>query len=80
MSTFILQYPIEFNGKTIEQLDIQRLKVKHVREVQVKLGENATDAEKEVLLLSIMTGLSIDEIGELDLTDYTGLQQYLKVE
>lgn len=66
-----LKYPIEFEGKKIEKLELRRPKVKDLRDVSQKAKD---DTEKELLLFAKLTGQPVELIEELDIADYKQLQ------
>lgn len=59
------------NGKTVQ---MRELKVRDMRISQ----EAKTDAEQEIKLIGNLTNMTMDEIDELSLKDYTSLQTALK--
>lgn len=69
-----LRYPIEFEGKRIEEITLRRATVKDMRKAKEISGD---DAESEILLISNLANLPIDAIEALDLWDYQVLQKEL---
>ena len=67
-----LKFPIEFEGKKVEELEMRRPKVKDIRDVSQKTKD---DTEKELLLFAKLTGQPVELIEELDLADYKQLQE-----
>tara|TARA_R110002050_G_scaffold269917_1_gene412415 strand:- start:39200 stop:39481 length:282 start_codon:yes stop_codon:yes gene_type:complete len=61
-----LAVAIEVDGKHVTSLKLSRPKVKHLKKIEAI--EN--DFEKAVLLVSILSGLSIDSVEELDASDF----------
>ncbi|MDD2895553.1 MAG: phage tail assembly protein [Aliarcobacter sp.] len=59
------------NGKTVQ---MREPKVRDMRISQ----EAKTDAEQEIKLIGNLTNMTMDEIDELSLKDYTSLQTALK--
>lgn len=70
-----LKYPVEFDGKKVEKVELRRPKVKDVIDVQKKTKD---EAEQELLLFSKLTGMPIEFIEELDIADYQQLQETYK--
>ncbi len=70
-----LDYPIkDGHGKEITELKIRRAKAKDLRNAQSQKSE----ADQEFYLISILTGLVMEDIGELDIADYQKIQLSLK--
>lgn len=73
--TIKLDYPIQDgNGKTITELKVRRAKAKDLRSAQNQKNE----ADQEFYLLSVLTGLVMEDIAELDIADYQKVQSTLK--
>lgn len=73
--TIKLDYPIKNgHGNDITELKIRRAKAKDLRNAQ----SQKNDADQEFYLISILTGLVMDDIGELDIADYQQVQNALK--
>lgn len=62
-----LAVPISVNDLAITTVTVRRLKGRDLRAIQTMSGE------EDVALLSLVTGLSPEVIGELDLSDYLAL-------
>lgn len=72
--TIKLDYPIQDgHGKTITELKVRRAKARDFR----KVGETENDLEREMRLLSLLTGLVLEDIDELDISDYRKAQNVL---
>lgn len=73
-STIKLDYPIQNGeGKEITELKMRRAKAKDLRRAQ----SQKTEAEQEFFLIAQLTGLVIEDIDELDLSDYKKVQTAL---
>lgn len=70
-----LDYPItDGNGNTITELTVRRAKVKDIRKMQ----ERKNEAEQEVFLLHLLTGVLPEDLEELDVSDYAKMQECVK--
>ncbi|ELE5027115.1 phage tail assembly protein [Vibrio fluvialis] len=69
-----LQYPIEFEGKKIEELNIRR---PLVRDQLIADKQNKDTADKEMHLMSLLAGVDQEVIQMLDLYDYGEVQQVI---
>lgn len=73
-SVIKLDYPIQDgNGNTITELKVRRAKARDFR----KVGDTENDLEREMRLLSLLTGLVLEDIDELDVADYRKAQKVL---
>ena len=73
--TISLNYPITLGtGETLDTLSVRRAKVKDIR----KMNEHKNDADKEMHLLSALTGLVPEDLDNLDISDYAKLQEVMK--
>ncbi len=72
MTTITLTHAITVNGTTIETLTLRRPKVRDMLAVE-KAAQS--DAEKEITLFANLCELSPTTLHELDMADYTQLQQ-----
>lgn len=70
-----LVYPITVDGKEIKTVELRRPKVKDLK-VAAKVGKDAMD--QETILIANLADLPIDVVEEMDLADYTALQEKLK--
>ncbi|QIM66332.1 phage tail protein [Mannheimia granulomatis] len=70
-----LDFPIkDGHSNDVTELKIRRAKAKDLRTAQSQKNE----ADQEFYLLAILTGLTIEDIAELDIADYSKLQAILK--
>ena len=70
-----LTFPITLGtGETLDTLSVRRAKVKDIR----KMSEHQNDADKEMHLLSALTGLVPEDLDNLDISDYAKLQEVMK--
>lgn len=66
-----LNYPITTPTGEQKELTLNRPKAKDLRAV----GQFKDDAEREIHLFARLTGLMVEDIEELDLSDYAQLQK-----
>ena len=71
-TTIKLQYPLHVNGRELTEIQLRRPKVRDRLAVE-KMSAN--QAEKEVRFIANLCELAPDEIEELDMADYTKLQE-----
>lgn len=70
-----LTFPITLGtGETLDTLSVRRAKVKDIR----KMNEHKNDADKEIHLLSALTGLVPEDLDNLDISDYAKLQEVMR--
>lgn len=69
-----LQYPVTLGQETTNEITLRRPTVKDVVAAN-RLG--GVPAEVELRLVSLLSGLSAEIIGELDMEDYTAVQSLL---
>ncbi len=73
--TIELDYPItDGEGKEITKLEMRRAKAKDLRKMQMQKNE----ADQEVFLFANLTGLTLEDIDELDICDYQKVQNAFK--
>lgn len=74
-TTHTLLFPIQnAEGKEVTKLEIRRAKAKDLQSAR----QFKTDAEQEAFLFAAIAGLTMEDIGELDVADYSALQNYFK--
>lgn len=70
-----LQFPIkDGEGKDITELKIRRAKVADIKQMSNFKG---TDADKEIYMLSLLTGLVPEDFDAMDIVDYAKVQAAL---
>ena len=69
-----LNYPVDYNGEKVEQITMRRPKVQD-RLTAEKSG--GSDIEKEMRLIANLCEVAPDFILQLDLADYTMVQEKL---
>ncbi|WP_031485569.1 phage tail assembly protein [Maridesulfovibrio frigidus] len=72
MTTIKLEYPVEDNGGKIEKLEMRRPKVRD--QITAKKTSKSSD-ELEVLLFANLCEVAPAVIEEMDMKDYSKLQQ-----
>ena len=71
-TTIKLNYPLTVDGKEVTEISMRRPKVKDQRNAE----KSATDdAGREISLFSALTGINPEDLEELDMADYTRLQE-----
>jgi hypothetical protein len=69
-----LDHPVTLPDRELTEVTLRRIKVKDHLSAR---RQGADDAEREVILLSRISGLNREDIGELDMSDYFKLQEVL---
>lgn len=75
MQTITLTIPVTVENVTYEKLNIRRPKVRDRLAVE-KIKK--TDAEKEIAMIANLAEVSVETIEELDLADYSKVQEVLQ--
>ena len=70
-----LTYPISHEGATISSVTLRRPTVSDVMSVN---REGGGPAEVELRMVSVLSGLSAEAVGKLDMQDYAAVQQVLR--
>ncbi|ELI1838710.1 phage tail assembly protein [Vibrio fluvialis] len=73
-TTLKLEYPIEIEGKKIEELNIRR---PLVRDQLIADKQNKDSADKEMHLMSLLAGVDREIVELLDLYDYGEVQKVI---
>ena len=71
-TTITLQYPLQVNGHEVTEIRLRRPKVRDRLAVEKM---SASQAEKEVRFVANLCEMAPDEIEELDMADYTKIQE-----
>lgn len=69
--TIALDYPLNLDGRQVAELTMRRPKVKDQRNADKAASDNAG---KELQLFASLTGMNPEDLEEMDLSDYTKLQ------
>lgn len=69
-----LAYPIEFEGTKLTKITLRRPSVKDARKARTA---HKDAADQEIALVSALSGLPPSAIEELDLSDYSKIQEAL---
>lgn len=73
--TISLDFPIkDGEGKDITELKIRRAKVADIKKMS---NFNGTDADREIYMLSLLTGLVPEDFDAMDIADYAKVQTTL---
>ena len=76
IQSLILKYPfLNGEGETITEITMRRAKIKELRQMD---QINKSDADKEMWIMSQLTGLVPEDLGEMDAWDYRQLQLLLE--
>lgn len=68
-----LQFPIKNGeGKEITELNLRRAKVADIKRMNELKG---SDAEREIYMIALLTGLVIEDVEQLDIADYKVIQK-----
>lgn len=68
-----LLFPIrDGEGKEITELNVRRAKVRDIKRMNELQG---SDADKEVYMLALLTGLVPEDLEDLDIADYANVQK-----
>lgn len=70
-----LAFPITVGGVTITEVEIGRPKTKHLRQMDQKRAGGASDMDQIVEMVRLLTGLTEEQIDELDAVDFTALSE-----
>ncbi len=71
-----LNYPfMNGEGDTVSEITMRRAKIKELRKMEQL---NKSDADKEMWIMSQLTGLVPEDLGEMDAWDYRQLQLMLE--
>lgn len=70
MTTITLNYPINTPNGELKEITLRRAKAKDLRQAQ----QYQDPAEQEFYLFSALTGVMVEDLEELDLSDYKKLQ------
>lgn len=68
-----LVIPIEREGVKVSEIKVRRLKAKE--QIEISDMDNLTDSQKMRAMVGRATGMSPDDIGELDGADYIAIQE-----
>ncbi|MFM2476353.1 phage tail assembly protein [Celerinatantimonas sp. MCCC 1A17872] len=69
-----LQFPVTVNNKEYTALEFRRPKV---RDNLIADKQNEADADKEIALMALLSGVDQNVIHELDMADYAAGQQII---
>ncbi len=69
-----LEVPIEFDGRQISELTLQRPKVKHLK----KMEAIESDVEKAVMLIATLASISESAVEELDSVDFSQCSEVIE--
>ncbi|MCX4026942.1 phage tail assembly protein [Spartinivicinus marinus] len=67
-----LQYPVEKNGETINEITLRRPKTKDMKNIEKRGGGEITQS---IHMIADLSGLDINTIEELDAADFQHLNE-----
>ena len=70
-----LEYPVTVAGAETAELHMRRPKVRDERDARRAAGADATDGEREIVLLANLCEVAPELLLELDMADYQRLQE-----
>lgn len=70
-----LDFPVEHAGQTIARLEMRRPRVGDSIEIQRKGG---TPGEMELFLVSLLSGMPVEAVSNLDMEDYAKIQAAMR--
>ncbi len=68
-----LDHPFSADGKTLTEVSIRRPKVKDIRSIDVV--KNQGDLQQGLTMASLLTGISIDALDEMDAGDFARVSE-----
>ena len=74
MDTIILDHPIDLEGRKLTEITLRRPKVREARDARKK---HKDAADQEIELIAQLSGLPPSAIEDLDIGDYTRIQEVL---
>lgn len=69
-----LAYPIDFEGSKLSKITLRRPNVKDARKAR---ATHKDAADQEIALVAALSGLPVSAIEELDVSDYSKIQEAL---
>lgn len=72
-TTIILKHPIKANGQVLEEITLERPRVKHLKVVDGVKGE----VEKTALLIGELAGIPPSGVDQLDAEDFAALAEVI---
>lgn len=66
----VLVHPIAVDGREIKELNVRRPKVRD----NLIASKQETDEDREMTMMSLLTGEDTEVLSELDMSDYSDLQ------
>lgn len=75
METIKLDYPVQFEGRTISEITLRRPKVADTRKAR---KDHKDPADQEIAMLATLSGLPPALFDELDMADYSKVQEKLE--
>ena len=68
-----LNYPVSVDGRKVEALKIRRPKVRD----NLIAAKKETDEDREMTMMSLLTGEEAEVLHEMDMADYEALQKVI---
>ncbi len=73
--TLRLQYPVTVEGREVSEVTITRPKVKDLKAMDAALDGIKDKLDQGINMVSVLTGLSLDTVEDLDAEDFTKLSE-----
>lgn len=74
--TIPLEFPIERDGEApISNLNVRRAKARDIEAMDNAKKEGAGEVTQSLLMISLLTGITVDEAGELDAEDFAAVAE-----
>ena len=75
--TVRLSQPIDWDGKTVTDVQVRRPKVKHLRAMERDTKEAASQIDQGVAMAALLTELPIEVIDEMDAVDFASVSEVI---
>jgi hypothetical protein len=74
--TIPLEYPIERDGKPdITEVTVKRAKAADIEAMDNAKRDGAGDVTQSILMISLLTGCSVEDAGQLDAVDFAAVAE-----
>ena len=74
MTNVKLSCPVMIDGQAITEVTMSRVKVKHLKAVE-KARQSGGDFDAAVALVSVLTGLPVEAVEDMEAGDFTKLSE-----
>lgn len=76
-TSITVAFPVEIEGRTIAEVSIRRPKVKDLRTLDQAHGRDAGDIGQGIFMASLLTGLPIEAMDELEAADFEAISEVI---